>query len=889
MRRPLQGALAIGLVALLAPAACSGALPQAQAAPAPAQVLLLNSYHKGFAWSDEITRGVESVIGSADRPIELSVEYMDTKRRNDETHYRTLHDLCREKFPSDLFRVVITADDDALIFALRYRDELFPRVPIVFCGFSHYPRELLAGQSGVTGVVETQDVAQTVELALRLHPEAQRVLAINDLTTTGVARQRQIDDVTRSLAGRVAVETVADVTADELEARLRRLGERDVVFLQGFNRDRSGRVFNPREIMELLARSCRRPVYTIKEEYLGLGVVGGYLTAGVLHGEAAARMALRILAGADPASLPVVADSINPPQFDDAQLRRFRIDPARLPPGSRRVNLPQSFYAEHRQLVIGGSAAVSTLLLVILALGGAVRTRRRAEEDLAITLHSIGDAVIATDTEARVARLNPAAEALTGWRAAEARGRPLGEVFCTLDAGTRAARPLPLEAILKRGEVSTLHEDALLVARDGAERRVADSAAPIRDRRGRIRGMVLVFRDVSERLLMEERLRQAQKMETVGRLAGGIAHDFNNLLGGIIGYADLLIGGLGANERHRAWAERIVETAERAAGLTRNLLAFSRKGQLHAVPIDLHQVVREVIGILEQTIDRRIAIATRLEAAAPVVVGDLSQVQSAVLNLGVNARDAMPGGGTITFATAGVELGPEQAAALPEPVAPGRYVTLSVEDTGLGMPREVLAHIFEPFFSTKPVGKGTGLGLAAVYGTVRGLGGTIEVSSAPGSGSTFRLYLPAGAARTAAPGRPLPRPGAGCVLVVDDEQVIRGMARDMLRELGYEVLLAGDGDEALEVFQRERARIALVILDVMMPRRSGPETLRGLQAIDPGVRVLVSSGFDFDAASRELFGDGVSGFLQKPFRIAELSEKVAEAMGRAAAPPPETH
>lgn len=856
---------------------------EAFAVPPPAQVLLLNSYHPGFAWTDSITRGVEHILAAAGTPVELTVEYMDAKRKNDAGHYANLFDLYRGKFLPQLFNAVIAADDDALLFAMKYREQLFPGVPLVFCGFSHDPGALLAGQRGVTGIVETQDVGKTIALALTLHPDTRKVVVINDLTTTGLARQRKIDEVAQELFGRIRVETIANVTAEQLENRMHELKDQDLVFLQMFDRDSAGRVFDPQGIMALLGRSCRRPIYTVKEGYLGLGVIGGYLTTGTGHGEAAARTVLRILEGADPGQIPVIRENINPPMFDDGQLRRFRIDPGRLPPGSIRINVPVPFYLQYRKLVAVMVSAFVILLLVIVVLTANVRIRRRAEEDLAITLFSIGDAVIATDRQGRVARVNPVAERLTGWSAGEARGQALGTVIQARDIRTRLPVTLPIEAVIGRGETANLPEETILVARDGSERRIQDSIAPIRDHRGIIRGMVFVFRDVTEKELIEERLRQAQKMETVGRLAGGIAHDFNNLLGGIIGYADLLIIALAANERLRHHAERIVETAERAAGLTRNLLAFSRKGQLHAVDINLHQVIHDVVGILEQTIDRRITLATRLAAGSPLVNGDLSQIQSALLNLGVNARDAMPEGGALTFATAEVDLDDKAAQALSEPIIPGRYVEIRVSDTGVGMTPEVIAHLFEPFFSTKPRGKGTGLGLAAVYGTVRAHRGAIEVQSAPGGGTAFRVYLPV-SGETSAPTRVEERrtsTGAGCILLVDDEKIIRNMARDMLKELGYDVLTAADGEEALEVFRRERDRIILVILDVVMPKCNGPEAVRAMQAIVPGVRILLSSGFDFDTATRDLMSEGVAGFLQKPFRITELSRKITEVLGKA--------
>ena len=513
-----------------------------------------------------------------------------------------------------------------------------------------------------------------------------------------------------------------------------------------------------------------------------------------------------------------------------------------------------------------------------------ITARRRAEqalhareEDLAITLRSIGDAVIATNAAGQLTRLNHAAERLTGWTADQALGRPLTEVFRIINAHTRQTIEDPVVKVLRSGSAVELAINTVLVARDGRERQIADSAAPIRDDAGLIRGVVLVFRDVTEQSHLEEQLRQSQKMETIGRLAGGVAHDFNNLLTGILGYSELLSMRLRGDEHSRSQIDVIREAAERGADLARQLLVFSRKGNRTSVVSDLHRLLKNIVGILQRTCDKRITVTPRLEAVATQVTGDPALLQSAFLNLAVNARDAMPEGGTLTLTSANVVIDRPLQLNHAQVLTPGHYLRVAVIDTGSGMAPDVLEHLYEPFFTTKSLGVGNGLGLAAVYGTISEHRGGITVASAVGSGTSFTIYLPLteqvppSLARTVVPVN-----GQGRILLVDDEPLLRRLGAEQLTSLGYEVVLAADGQEALEIFSKDPTRITAVVLDVIMPRRNGPDTFRAMRARDPQVKVLMISGYGADIDA--LLQEGVLGFIQKPFNAAELSQALAAAI-----------
>jgi len=388
--------------------------------------------------------------------------------------------------------------------------------------------------------------------------------------------------------------------------------------------------------------------------------------------------------------------------------------------------------------------------------------------------------------------------------------------------------------------------------------------------------------DITEQKELENRLRQAQKMEAIGTLAGGIAHDFNNIIQAIIGYTSLLKGRFEGQEEATAQLDAIEGASLRAGELTRQLLGFARRGKLEVKPTDLNGVVEKAVSMIRPTFDRSIDIQTVFSAGLSSMEGDAGQLEHVLLNLCINARDAMPDGGTLRIETRNVTLfEPEAYGRAKAP--PGEYVSLSVSDTGVGIPSGNLPRIFEPFFTTKEPGKGSGMGLAMVYGIVKNHGGWIDARSAAGRGTTFRILLPASreklAVPTAAPGAELLAGGTETILFVDDEESLRMLATEMLGSLGYTVITAKNGIEALERYAEKRGEIALVILDLIMPEMGGVETFRRLREIDPAARVLVSSGYAGDGRPEMLLAEGVAGYLRKPYRLGALAAAIRQALG----------
>jgi len=393
----------------------------------------------------------------------------------------------------------------------------------------------------------------------------------------------------------------------------------------------------------------------------------------------------------------------------------------------------------------------------------------------------------------------------------------------------------------------------------------------------------VILRDMTDRVRLEEELREAQKMEAVGQLAGGIAHDFNNLMTAILCHVSLLKMNADAPSEVRETAGVIEGAARRAAQLTSELLGFARRGKHQNVLVDMNASVQACVGLFSRTLDPRVRVATRFGAAPVLVRGDPVQVEQVILNLALNARDAMPEGGEMVLGTDVADVAEEDCGGR-RGAKPGRYVVLTVQDTGRGIPEDLRGRIFEPFFTTKPRGKGTGMGLAMVYGIAKNHGGWAELDAQARPGATFRVFLPAATERAedaAAP--PAAEPAAATrrrILVVDDEDLVRDAVSRMLAELGYDVLSAADGREAVDLYRKFGADIGLVIIDMVMPQMDGRQCFRALRALNPAVQAILSTGGPGDGSLQDILGEGGIEFVQKPYAVLQLAEAVRRALGQ---------
>ncbi len=443
----------------------------------------------------------------------------------------------------------------------------------------------------------------------------------------------------------------------------------------------------------------------------------------------------------------------------------------------------------------------------------------------------------------------------------------------------------PLVRSIRAGEVVT-NEEIEIVRGDNTRGWILVSSAPVRDRNGFVVAGVLTFQDITERKQLEEQLRQSQKMEAIGRLAGGVAHDFNNLLTIIGGYGQMLLDTTNADDPVHKDLEAIMEAANRAGSLTRQLLTVSRRQVVQPKTFELNRLIARTNRMLKRVIGEDVELVHTLKSERGRIKADPGQIEQVLLNLTVNARDAMPTGGRLTIETADIEIGQDSIVG-GQSLRAGRYVLLAVSDTGTGMTPEVLKHVFEPFFTTKPRGKGTGLGLSTVYGIVTQTGGTITVDSEVGRGTVFRIYFPAAVSRAelepeperdrAIPGEPSDKHGQETILLVEDETDVRRLTAEMLTRQGYTVLEASSGPDAIRVWEENQQKIDLVLTDVVMPRMSGQELASTLKARRPELKVMYMSGYTDDVVARH-GGIDRTVLLHKPFTSDSLARMIRSVL-----------
>ncbi len=504
--------------------------------------------------------------------------------------------------------------------------------------------------------------------------------------------------------------------------------------------------------------------------------------------------------------------------------------------------------------------------------------RKRVEDELrhlrnylSNIIDSMPSVLIGVDKDGKVTQWNNTAEQTTGITADAAYGKLLSDVFpqmaSEMNKITESIRTRETKQEQKRLrllEKGNIYENVTIypLIANGVE------------------GAVIRIDDVSKEHELEEQLNHHRKMDAIGQLAGGVAHDFNNMLGGIISAAQLLKSPKrNIGEEGLKFADMILKAAIRAADLTAKLLAFGRKGRISFTYINIHNVIDDTVAILNRTVDKKIQLQVSKDAQNHTVVGDNSGLQNALINIGINAGHAMRDGGEIQIETKNIQLDKTYCDAGPFEIKPGEYIEIEIRDTGCGIPLENFQEIFEPFYTTKEKGEGTGLGLAAVYGTVQDHHGAISVCSEVGAGTSFHILLPCseeGADFKQTDAEVIA--GSGLILLVDDEEIIRTTGKHMLEEMGYEVLPAENGREAVEIFEKRHSGIDLVIMDMIMPEMNGREAFMKMKEVDKNCKIVIMSGFAKDESLDKLREFGLTGFIRKPFVDYELSQLLAEVL-----------
>lgn len=502
------------------------------------------------------------------------------------------------------------------------------------------------------------------------------------------------------------------------------------------------------------------------------------------------------------------------------------------------------------------------------------------EKNLNITLNSIADAVITTDANGEITRMNPVAEHLTGWSYSEARGKKLKSVFKLIDNVSQKQIENPFKEVLLTNDVVYLGANTILIAKDGTQYRIADSAsgAPIKGERDIIRGVILVFSDLTKQYQTEEALRRSQKMDAIGQLSGGIAHDFNNRLGVIIGYLDVLKNYLGDDEKATKWLNTALKASLRCADLTRQLLAFSRnEATINKQHVQVGELLKELEDMVARSVTPEVEIKYFLADDLWMIETDTGEFHDVILNLVINAHDAMPNGGKILIEASNCYLDADYAKYNPD-VKIGDYVQILLSDTGTGMDDYTLERIFEPFYTTKPKGKGTGLGMSMVYGFIKRYNGHIKIYSELEIGTTIRMYLPrsenSNVQNESQTNINILPTGTENILIVDDEEDLLKLASQYLGELNYTVYSCENGIKALEILNKNDS-INLLFSDVVMPGGiNGYQLAQQATEIKPDLKILLTSGFTTETIIQKHLSHFATNILSKPYRKSELANRI---------------
>lgn len=851
-------------------------------------VFILHSYHEEYPWTKKQNEGIVSTLQTyfTSRDISFSTEHLDTKRVEFTTDYqRFFKDYLQKKYRDLNPDIIFLTDDDAVRFMDRYQSEIFPDVASVFCGVNDTSLKISLPAEKTGGVFEVKDVVANLQLIDRLFPRVETVSVIGDNSTTYQAIDRHLRALSEEILPDLSLQFAADRRLSTVLAMLVEQGSEVVLLttIGAFQNDEGITLPLARVIRDITA-SGSYAIFSMEDVYIQDGVFGGIVTSGVAQGTAAAQKGIALLTGVSKQlDQNQFETAPNVPTFNHHELDRFRIKMGDLPKNSVIVNKPLSFFEEFEEIFMFAFIAFLLLLTLIVQLSLSAVRRRKAESDLQASqtflssvLENLPDLVVVKDAdELRYLRVNKMAERYFGKSKEEIVGKTDYDFFPedeadffvrkdkeTLD--TRIQVDIPLERIQTPAGRRYLHTKKI----------------PILDSNRVPRYLLGISRDITEEISaaqkrkeLEDKLLQAQKMESIGTLAGGIAHDFNNILSSVIGYSELAQYKADDPDEVRSLLDGTLKAAERAKLLVRQILTFSRKDEQMRKPIAVADLLEDSVSLLRATLPSTLTIKEDISCRGGIMA-DPIQIHQIIMNLGTNGYQAMTNAtGTLSFGLNEVEYGETDD----KPVAEmelGKYVRLSIEDNGVGMSRQTQERMFDPYFTTKDSTSGTGLGLAVVHGIVKSHEGHIVVSSEKGVGTKIYIYLPRiegdvdnlddSSYQNNVIG------GQESILVVDDEPDITRMMEKYLTLFGYSVRVFADSPEALAEFSAHPDDYDLVITDMTMPEMTGIELTQKILAIDPHKPVILCTGHSDEIDRERATALGIRAYFEKPLAIDEL-------------------
>ncbi|CCO24939.1 PAS/PAC sensor hybrid histidine kinase [Maridesulfovibrio hydrothermalis AM13 = DSM 14728] len=848
-------------------------------------VLFLNSYQNGYAWSDDILEGVREVISTSGLAVDLHIEYMDTKRFKSEEFMDTLHTYYAYKYKDYDFSAIIVSDNNALNFMIRYEDSFFPGVPVVFCGVNDFKPKFISERAHYAGVVENPDIRANINIASRLIPGLKKVVVIGDKSVTSRAIMEQIRKVEPEFKESITFEYWNDFPLAELLSKARKMGKDEILLFTPFYKGAHGELYSAEEVLEIIYDNSQVMIFSIWEFLLGHGIVGGKLLSGFEQGRQAAEMAVDILRTGRMPLIRVIKPGDENNLFDYNVLEKFKIDESLLPEGSVIINAPDYFYRLDKNVFWNIIISLLVLSLILIMLVISILQRRKVEKRIKaqlsfqeILMDTIPLQICWKDKLQRYLGANRSFTNFFGM------GSPLA-IIGRRDSELKPDHAFAEQAARWDKEVIDTGKPMLRISwalsRNGQEPVWLEiNKVPLYNERGQVVGTLSTAQDVTRKVNLEKQLLQSQKMEAIGTLAGGISHDFNNILTSIMNSVELAISDV--DEGTITWKDldRAIKAAQRGSRVVKQILTFSRPSQEGFKPTDIGEVVRETVDFIKASLPRNIEVTANVPEGASLVMADPTQIHQVIMNLCTNSFQSLRGlGGQIVVALTTVEVGDEQAQFMR--VSPGLYMRLEISDNGPGIPVEIRDKIFDPFFTTKGKAEGTGLGLAVVHGLIKGHGGGISVNSTPYVKTSFDIYLPVkGQLRDVVRKSygSLPLGQENILFVEDDEDQLETTPR-ILESLGYQVTALGNPEQALRVILEDPKRFDLMITDYDMPKTNGLELAKEVQAVAPDIPVLVVSGrrnvLSYVAESKDDIKN-VRKVLMKPYNKTIIADAIRE-------------
>ncbi|WP_320170351.1 ATP-binding protein [Maridesulfovibrio sp.] len=850
-------------------------------------ILFLNSYQNGYAWSDDILKGVRDVLNSSGLTVDLHIEYMDTKRFQREEFMDILHSYYAYKYKGYKFSVIIVSDNNALNFMLRFQDSLFPGVPVVFCGINDFKPSLIGDRENYAGVLEHPDIRANLNLFLRLVPGLSKVSVVGDNSVTSRAIQAQIRQAEPDFRDTLTFDYWNDLSLDELLAKARNMDRDEILLFTPFYKGAHGELFSAEEVLEIIYDNTDVMISSVWEFLLGHGIVGGKLLSGIEQGTQAAHMAVGILKNGQMPRIRVVTPTNERFMFDYNVLERFKIDRALLPDDSVIINTPDYFYKLNKQVFWNIIVSILVLSLILVMLVISILQRRKVEKRITaqlsfqeILMDTLPLLICWKDRDQRYLGAN---HSFTDFFEIGLPTSIIGYSDSELGTDNRFAAQA---AVWDRKVIETgrpILRISWAMIREGIDPVWLEiNKVPLYNERGQVVGTLSTAQDVTLRVNLEKQLLQSQKMEAIGTLAGGIAHDFNNILTSIMNSVELALSDI--EEGTITWKDldRAIKAAQRGSRVVKQILTFSRPSQEGFKPTDIGEVVQETVDFIKASLPRNIEVSAVVPDGAPLVMADPTQIHQVIMNLCTNSFQSLRGaGGSIVVALTTVEVGDEQAQFMR--VSPGVYLRLEISDNGPGIDVDILDKIFDPFFTTKGKAEGTGLGLAVVHGLVKGHGGGISVSSSPEVKTSFEIYLPVhGQLRDVVHASlgAIPHGQENILFVEDDEDQLETTPR-ILESLGYRVTALASPQDAFQAVLEDPGRFDMMITDYDMPHTNGIELARMVQDVAPELPVMIVSGrrtvlsylSDEDAGIIN-----VRKVLMKPYNKTIIADAVREVL-----------